>query len=174
MIAEGTKFEYSFYGTTNEQIGTLSLPKYLALPENSRLANVIPPQFADHVKINIRGQPYTIQYDVASPGAFYNDLKFDLVHQGNVIASALARHRSGFSLKRLPIKITSPRPLTLAGSGFWRFRFQLEDAGKIVGNIGEAPGFRLARRKFIIDLPDDLGDDVKAFIFFLAVNRAFR
>ena len=81
---------------------------------------------------------------------------------------------SGLSYKRPPIEINGEQVMNLAGNGFYSCKFTLERSGTRVGEIYEAPGFRVIKKRFFMDLPDELSNEMKLFVFFLAVNRAFR
>ena len=101
-----------------------------------------------------------------------NDFRYDLVDGGGAtLASCIAKPATRVT----EVKIGEADYRLVRRNRWWSMRYVLEDAnGRGLGEIVETTGISLWRRKFRIDVREDIGKPVAMFLFFLAANFTFR
>lgn len=179
ITAEGTKFKYSFQNDQGEVIGNLVLPTGIAMPKNVSTKSFVPSVLQDNVKIFLGKGEFIVDYEIVGREKLVNDLRFNLTRDGKTLGSALVKKTKRPVFKWPPydwppIEIEFGNQYILTGNGFFSFNFSLQKNGQEIGRLSEKPGFTIFKKRFLIELPSELSEVSQLFIFFLAVNRAYR
>ncbi len=158
-----TKFHYEFCDDRAQPLGTLTFPTGLVLAKGSA-ASGVPGALQDRVRFTLPDGTYELEF-TGPP----RDRHFTLVRGGTPVATAVAsgRHRREVS--------HGARVFHLARRfSLLRVRFEVREAGQVIGSIFEPALFSLVRRHFALQLPLDVPDEARALLFFLVVNSVFR
>ncbi|MCZ7647633.1 MAG: hypothetical protein M5U26_20645 [Planctomycetota bacterium] len=168
-----SRFTYRLSDDQGLDLGVLKMPDYIAAPRKGWTESLVPDGFKDHVKIVLGPQSYRVEFEVLSGLAMKSrQLRFFLMEGERTIAATRAH-----AFRSDPWELESGGQdyrLSRAGGLFSPMCFELSRGPEKVGRIVDTTGFSLWSRTFEIDLPDELDRAVQVFLFFLAVNTAFR
>lgn len=121
--------------------------------------------------LDIEGQPFHITHQVASNRLLMNDYGYALMAGDAVLASCIAKP----AVRTTQVMIGDARYHLIRRNRWLSVRYMLEDGnGRTVGSITETTGFSLWRRKFQLEMPDEIGGPAAMFLFFLVANFSFR
>jgi hypothetical protein len=113
-----------------------------------------------------------IEFEYLSRG-MENDIRFRLVQDQKLIASADVLRPTTFFGRQPTIQLETPFSAQLVNRGRWySLRYELQQDGVTGGAIYEASKFSL-KRQITIELPDAISRPVQFFIFFLVANTAY-
>ena len=122
--------------------------------------------------LDIDGRQYRIEHAVASNKLLLNDFRYTLLDDaGNVLASSTAKPAT----RSTDISIGETRYRLVRRNRWLSIRYTVEDArGRPLGSIGETSVFALWRRKFQIEVPEEIGLPAAMFLFYLVAGFSFR
>ncbi len=165
-----TRFTYHFFDDCGAQVGALRWPD-VAVATNARLKSVYPKSWNRRLVMEVGEETYDIVFEYLNRG-WDNDVKFRLVQEQNVLASADVIRNKSFFGRHPTLRLDVPFEAQLVNRGGWlSLRFELQQAESMIGSIFEARRFSLKRR-ITIDLPDTIERPVQFFLFFLVINTA--
>lgn len=81
-----SRFTYDLFDSENNKVGTLCWPD-IAVATNARLKNPLPGMLKSNIEIQYHNQLYEITFEYLTR-AWFNDIRFRLLHKETVIASA--------------------------------------------------------------------------------------
>lgn len=150
-----SKFRYGVSDISGRDLGELKLR---TLPK-------------DPITLDIEGKRYRIDYMVTSDRLLANNVRFALIgDDGQIVSAEKITGRKDFDvvLGGTDYRFTNRSSLfslgyTLTGPG-----------NRTIATLTETTGFSLWRRRFQIDLQDNIDRPVAIFLFFLAINLRYR
>ena len=148
-------------------------PTYPTSARNGWLKDAVPATAKNHVRIDLDGRQYLVEYDIIGdrPGAV-TAMRYVLTEGGRELASGLWKHAPTLFSRSPAIEVDGGGRFRLSrDGGIFSDRYKLEAADGASGSIHTVSGSSFISRLWEIDLPFVSDDAVKAFIFFLTMNR---
>lgn len=168
-----TIFHYTFLDASQQPIGTLKLPTGLTAPTNGWTKDAIPTAFQDVVRFTLPTGPFHLTYALAGEPHAPTDLIFAL-HNSNTPTDPIATAFVSSRPRRSELSALNALYTITPQHTFLQRSFSISCNQTPVGSIHETHRFSFIKRHFTITLPDTLPDELRAFLFFLAINSAFR
>ena len=164
-------FTYDLLDSESNNVGTLNWPD-IAIAKNARFRNPVPNLLNSAIEIKYGRQLYQLEFEYLSRD-WFNNIRFTLVSEGTVIASADVTHQKKL-FKRPKITINEPfAGEIIRTSGWFTVHYKVMKEGRVLGTVSEKGGLTV-KRKLFIDLPNLIIAPVQFFIFFLVHNHAYR
>jgi hypothetical protein len=168
-----TKFHYTFLDASNQPLGTLKLPTGLTAPTNGWTKDAIPTALQDVVRFTLPTGPFHLTYALAGEPNPPADLIYAL-HNSSAPTDPLATAFVSGRDRRWELSAGNALYTITPQHTFLQRSFSISYNQTPIGSIHETHRFSLIKRHFTITLPDTLPNELRAFLFFLAVNSAFR
>jgi hypothetical protein len=166
-----SRFNYRIFGGDGAPVATLRYPDMLAVARNGWARDILPEGLSGASRIELLERTLTIEFERTSERAVLaDDLLFLVMDGGAVLASAAVKPG-----RRAPLLLEiGERRLELRNRNrFLGLRWVLEEQGRTLGEVREATGFSVWRRRFELDLRADLEPWFQIFILFLALNGTY-
>lgn len=158
-----TKFHYLFLDAHQAPIGSLDFPNGLTFARNRAISKAVSQKLQGHVSIKFQEDACHLEYE-----RYDNQIRYFLLSQPHEAPLAVADSiKKGWSI------VYNEKEYTLKKMHFLSFRFSLFQADALRGTLYENTGFSVIRRKFVVDLPEDLPLPVQGLIFYLATSQFF-
>ncbi|MEM7377083.1 MAG: hypothetical protein AAF460_06185 [Pseudomonadota bacterium] len=155
---------------TGQYVGGLRWPD-VAVATNARLKDTVPAALSQTIDVVFDGVEYNIEHTHTTRGFAGNSVRYRLVRDRAVLASALVELQPGW-FRRPVARLESPVEGELVKLGYFGVRYAIRCGTDTLGHIRAQGGLRLTH-EHRIELTERLGGPIQVFLYALFVIREY-
>jgi hypothetical protein len=159
-------FTTRLYRRDGEQIGVLTIARWLGAPRNGRLRG----SDDDVATLELAGRTYRLDWELVDEPAGRLGARWFLVDGADTLATGYARH--GQRKRRWDVEHGGERYTLVTRGGWFTLGFDLLKDGATVGGVSETTRMFARAKAYEVTCPPALGEPVQAFLVHLVTRTA--
>ena len=160
LIAKASAFTTRFYRRSGEQVGVLTIARWLGAARNARLRG----SEDDVATIELGGRTYRLEWEYLDPPGPRRGVRWFLMNGEDTLAKGSAR--AGERKRRWDVDVQGER-YALTRSRWFTLHFDLLKDGAKVGAVAETTRMFALAKTYEVTSPAALGEPVQAFLVHL-------
>jgi len=161
LIARASAFATRFYRRDGEQVGVLTIARWLGAARNARLRA----SEDDVATIELGGRTYRLEWEFLDPPGPRRGVRWFLMDGADALATASAR--AGERKRRWDVDVQGERYVLLTRNRWFTLHFDLVKDGANVGAVSETTRMLALAKTYEVTSPAALGEPVQAFLVHL-------
>jgi hypothetical protein len=164
LIARASAFATRFYRRDGEQVGVLTIARWLGAARNARLRG----NPDDVATIELGGKTYRLEWEFLDPPGPRRGVRWFLMDRGDTLATGSAH--SGERKRRWEVEVQGERYVLLTRGRWFTLHYDLLKDGANVGAVSETTRMFALAKTYEVTCPVALGEPIQAFLVHLVTR----